>query len=155
MRTLLSHRLLIACVAIVLFATAGFIAWRSLSSPTPPQATCGDIVLRLDLGGSGQPIGKNAQQVEDCFYHAFQHCAAQTINVHFMGVDTGSNTIYWPTMQGNTCRVFAQYSSYGLVSNANQTQTDTCQGVTRKNGGLLFLQCGTRGDFFLAPAGKS
>ena len=152
MLKLFSNRLLLigSLAAIVLLTAAGFLTWHILNlPPTPPQATCGRVGLLA--GGPPQPYNKDAQQSEDCFYHAYQNCAAVTLDVHYMGTDTGADTIYWPDRQDNTCRIIAQFSSYGLVSSANRTETDTCQGLTRKNGGLLFLQCGSSGDIFIPP----
>jgi hypothetical protein len=152
MLKLFSNRLLLigSLATIVLLIVAGIITWHIINlPPAPPQATCGEVALFA--GGSPQPYNKDAQQSEDCFYHAFQNCAAVTLDVHYMGVDTGSDTIYWPDRQGNTCRLIEQFSSYGLVSSANRTETGTCQGLARKNGGLLFLQCDGSGDIFIPP----
>ena len=152
MLKLFSNRLLLigSLATIVLLTVTGIITWHILSlPPTPPQATCGEVALFA--GGTPQPYNKNAQQSEDCFYHAFQNCAAVTLDVHSMGVDTGSDTIYWPDKQNNACRIIEQSSSYGIVSSANHTETDICQGLARKNRGLLFLQCGTSGNVFIPP----
>ena len=152
LRNVRSHRSLfipICAGIVVLLLAAGLLTWHFLSQPpTPPQATCGDVVFLQ--GRLRQPLNKDAPQVELCFYHAYQQCAAVTINVGEHGTDTGDSTTYWPAKQGNTCRIIAQYSTFGLVSSANLTETGTCQGVVHKNGGLLLLQCGTSGDVFVA-----
>jgi len=151
MRKLFSNRPLIITVcaaAIILLAAAGFLTWQRLTAlPTPPTATCGTIGQML--GGPQQPSGKATQQSEDCFYHAYQRCAAMTLVVHVMGTDTGSDSIYWPVMQGNACHIIGLFTSYGLVSNANHIETDTCQSVIQKNGGLLFLNWSTGGNSFI------
>lgn len=141
---------IIICAGLaVLLLAAGLLTWHFLSQPpTPPQATCGYVTFLQ--GRLQQPLNKDAPQVEQCFYRAYQRCAAVTIYVGEHGVDTGDGTTYWPTMQGNTCQIIAQYSTYGLVSSANHTETSTCQGVVQKNGGLLFLKCDNNGDVFVA-----
>ena len=156
MRALVSNRPLFITVlaaAIILLATAGFFTWQRITAPpTPPTATCGTIGLML--GGSQQPSGKSSQQSEDCFYHAYQRCAAMTLDVHIMGTDTGADSIYWPVKQGNSCHIIGVFTSYGLVSSANHTETDTCQGLIRKNGGLLFLNWNSGGNSFIPPASQ-
>ena len=133
---------------LVLAAAASLLAWHSLTQPpTPPQATCGTVVFLQ--GGTPQPVSNNVQQVERCFYHAYQQCAAMTMEVSEHGVDTGISTVYWPHRQENTCQIIAQSSSFGLVGSANSTETETCQSVILKNGGLLFQRCSNSSDVFI------
>lgn len=135
---------------VVLAAAASLFAWHALTQPpTPPQATCGTIYFIA--GPTPQPISKNVQQVEGCFYRAYQQCAARTMEVNVTAVDTGTRTVYWPHQQDNTCQIIAQSSSFGDVSPANAaTKTDTCQSVIPKNGGLLFQHCSNSSDMFIA-----
>lgn len=138
----------ICASVIVLFVLGGFLAWHYLSQPpTPPTATCGDIAYLQ--GGPPQPLTKNVAQIEQCFYHAYQQCAAISMIVSEHGTDTGGSTVYWPFKQGDTCRVIALYSTFSPVPAGNHTETDTCQGVIQHNGGLLFQQCGNSGDVFI------
>lgn len=141
--------LTICLSALVLAAAASLFAWHALTQPpTPPQATCGSVIFLQ--GRAPQPVSKDVQQVEDCFYHAYQQCVAKTMGVSEHGVDTGSSALYWPYQQGHTCQIIVQSSSFGLVGSANSTETETCQSVIRKNGGLLFQRCGNSGDVFIA-----
>lgn len=138
------------CLSVLILAAAtSLFVWHALTQPpTPPQATCGAILQ----SGPPQAVSTDAhmQQVESCFYHAFQQCVARTMEVSENRVDTGSDTLYWPHLQGNTCQIIVQSSSFGPGSD-NSTKTETCQGVIPKNGGLLFQRCGKSGDgFFLA-----
>ena len=134
---------------IVLFILGGLLAWHYLvQDPTPPTATCGDIAYLQ--GGPPQPITKNVAQIEQCFYHAYQQCAAVNMMVSEHGVDTGASTVYWPVKQGYACRIIAKFSSFTPGQSGNHIDTETCQGVIQKSGGLLFQQCGSDGDVFIA-----
>ena len=141
--------LTICLSVLVLAAAASLFTWHALTQPpTPPQATCGSVVFLQ--GGAPQSVSKDVQQVEDCFYHAYQQCVAKTMQVSEHGVDTGSSALYWPHQQGHTCQIIVESSSFGLVGSANSTETGTCQSVIPKNGGLLFQRCGESGDVFIA-----
>lgn len=134
---------------LVLAAAASLLVWHSLSQPLPPpRATCGNVIFLQ--GGTPKPVSHNVQQVEHCFYRAYQQCAAMTMLVSKHGVDTGTSTLYWPHQQENTCQIIAQSSSFGLVGSANPAETETCQSVIPKDGGLLFQRCGNGSDVFIA-----
>ena len=144
--------LAIGLSVLVLAAAASLFVWhartRPPTPPTPPQATCG-VILQ---SGPPQAVSTDAQRqhVERCFYHAFQQCVARTMQVSENRVDTGSDTLYWPQLQGKTCQILVQSSSFGPGSDTSP-ETETCQGVIPKNGGLLFERCGQSGDsVFLA-----
>src|SRR5215469_16152551 len=147
-----SHRrffLAIGLSVIVLAAAASLFVWHALTQPpTPPRATCGAI---LQIGPpSAVSTHAQRQQVERCFYHAFQQCAARTMEVSENRVDTGSDTLYWPHRQGKTCQIIVLSSAF-VPGQDTSTETETCQGVIPKNGGLLLQRCGKSGDgFFLA-----
>ena len=136
--------LLICLSALVLVAAASLLTWHFLTQPpTPPQASCGTLAFPQD--SSAKP---HLQQVEQCFYHAYQQCAAMTMQVSQRGVDSGSTSVYWPQKQGNACQIIVESTSYNLVR-GDTTSTQTCQGVIPKEGGLLFQGCSTSGDVFI------
>ena len=149
-RTGRSHRRLFltgGLSLVVLAVAVSLLAWHILTQPPiPPQATCGTI--NFGAGPTPQPIGNNAQSVEQCFYHAYQQCAARTMEVIFFAVDVGTRTVYWPEQQGQACQIIAQSSHVGIGPPA--TNTETCQSVIPKNGGLLFQQCSHSSDMFIA-----
>ena len=58
------------------------------------------------------------QQVESCFYRAYQQCAAMTMEASEMGVDTGSSrAVYWPHRQGITCQIIVQSTDDSVCVN--------------------------------------
>lgn len=123
--------------------------WYSLTRPpVPPQATCGSVTFLQ--GREQSPVSKDAQQVESCFFHAYQHCTAMSMTVTDMGVDAGTSTTYWPHQQDGTCQIITQSSSHNLVMGNSSPETTTCQKMLPQKGGLLFQHCDNSGDTFIA-----
>ena len=139
---------IISLSILILVIVAGWLTWHLLTQlPTPPQATCG--TLTAPGGSSAQP---HTQQVEDCFYRAFQHCDSMSIQVIKRGTDASSTTFYWPQKVGNGCQIITLSNSYTLTR-GDTSSTETCQGVIPKDGGLLLQQCNTSGAILINQYG--
>ena len=147
--TRLNRLIFLIVIIVIIFVVLGsLLVWHSFTQPpTPPQATCGTVIFLQRL--PTHPVSKDAQQIENCFSHAYQQCTATTMKVSEQGVDTGDQTIYWPHQQGDACQIIAQSSSFGIVGNANSTKTETCQAMIYRSNGILIEGCSSGNDKFI------
>lgn len=119
-------------------------------TPTPPQQ-CGSIHMTTGLPNS---IDASAGQVETCFWQAYQHCQAATMNLTAMGVDAGSIRAFTITPNGSACTVQDTIQYYVIPKGNGPAHTYTCTGLAQpKQGGLLFTACGADGDVAVPAPG--
>jgi hypothetical protein len=158
---LLSIWLLLALVSTGL-AACGYSDSNPGSSPsTQPQAQvthsptqvtpsqtqvqkCGSV---QGLGSLEAPVGvSGAEQVENCFWRAFQQCHPATLV--FITSSPGMTLTRTFTISNNngTCSV-SDARQQRIASNPpSAAGTYTCAGLTQQPGELLFSACGQDGD---------
>jgi hypothetical protein len=117
-----------------------------LNSQTTARA-CGEVRTL----GPNPPREAAALQAEDCFFQAFQQCQAATLTVTMAGVDAGTINNFAVEKQGDNCRITGSVVRYVVPRPTPVPEQFICQGLTRKNGGLLFTACGAQGDI-VVPA---
>jgi hypothetical protein len=117
-----------------------------LNSQTTARA-CGEVRTL----GPNPPREAAALQAEDCFFKAFQQCQAATLTVTMAGVDAGTINNFALEKQGDNCRITGSVVRYVVPRPTPVPEQFICQGLTRKNGGLLFTACGAQGDI-VVPA---
>lgn len=117
-------------------------AAQSATATTPARA-CGIVQ------GSGrlqvEPTDMGAEQVEQCFWQAFQHCQPATLIFTIKDLNT------------TLTRTFTLHNAHGacVISDARQETTAgqphpsptiyTCAGLTRQPHALVFTACGQDG----------
>lgn len=143
----------ISSIIIFFCLCAGLVGWtwyaQAHSVPVPPKVSCGEVDTH---GGTMPPYSPDAGKVETCFYQAYQHCAAKTLVLHYMGVDTGDYQTFWPVSQKGTCGIAGVARTYGLVKSANGTSSFSCTSVRKEAGGLHIVGCAPDNADFLVPA---
>jgi hypothetical protein len=117
-----------------------------LNSQSSAQA-CGEVRTL----GPNAPRDAAALQAEDCFFQAFQQCQLATLTVTMSGVDAGTINRFAIEKQGDNCRISGSLVRYVVPRPTPMPEQFICQGLTRKNGGLLFSACGAQGDI-VVPA---
>ena len=147
--------LLVILILAVLILVAGIASYVFISraAAAPPSATCGTV--NTHPGGS-QAFNTGATSAENCFWNAYQHCTAMTLVVHYMGVDTGADSTFWPTQQNGSCTILGQTTSYSAnFGGSSQTSSFTCPSVIRQSdGSLRFPRCSgenSTGDMVAPP----
>ena len=117
-------------------------AW-SAAAPSPAAAhtlDCGTV----SLNGPTAPHDPGAASAESCLLDAYQACRYASL------------TVVSQTMDSRTTTVFSVGSSVGcgvMASNTTQfppaaprNSAFTCAAMSRRDGGLLFSDCGNTGD---------
>lgn len=117
------------------------------SSGSSSAVACGAVRML----GPNPPSDKAALQAEDCFFQAFQACQAATLAVTMMGVDAGTTNNFAIEAQGTGCRVTGNVVRYVVPRPTAVPEQFVCQGLSRKNNGLVFSGCGAQGDI-VVPA---
>lgn len=116
---------------------------------------CGSINV---TGPTGLQSPGQAQQDENCFYQAYQHCTPATLGATFMGVDAGSVDKFATAPAASGCAVKATVTHYIVPSNNTPTpQVYTCASLTQSSNGLT-LTCESLGTITIpsqAGAGTS
>lgn len=127
---------------IALLALAACGPSQGGGGPSKPQA-CGTVQIR----GNGQVVDTTkAQQSEDCFWQAYQHCQAATIIVTTIGVDSGITRTFTVIPNAGNCKVSDAEQSYVVPNHTGPLNLYTCASVQQVPGGLLFHSCGADGD---------
>jgi hypothetical protein len=149
----LSIGLLIALVSTGLAACGYNASGTSSTRSQPAQAThlpaqvqkCGIVqgLARLEV-----PVADNgAQQAENCFWQAFQHCRSATLV--FITTSVASALIRTFTIHNNqgACSI-SDARQLRVVPNqpSSAATTFTCTGLVQQQQGLHFLACGQDGD---------
>lgn len=126
---------------IALLGLAACVPSQSGGNPGKPQA-CGTVQIR----GNGQVVNATtAQQSEDCFWQAYQHCQAATLIVTTMGVDSGITRTFTVIANGGSCKVSDAEQNYVVPNHTGPLNIYTCASVQQSDG-LLFHSCGADGD---------
>jgi hypothetical protein len=158
---LLSIGLLIALVSVGL-AACGYQGSNPGSSPstqpqaqvthsptqvTPSQTQVQKCGIVQGLGSLEAPVGvTGAEQVENCFWQAFQHCHPATLV--FITSSPGMTLTRTFTIHNNngTCSVSDAMQQRIASNPPSPAGTYTCAGLTQQPGELLFSACGQDGD---------
>ena len=123
---------------------AGVLYSQTSSQNSGPGSAraCGEIRTL----GPNPPLEPAALQAEDCFFQAFQACQAATLSVTMAGVDAGTIDRFAVEPQAGGCRITGSVVHYVIPRPTAVPEQFTCQGLSRKNNGLLFSGCGSQGD---------
>jgi hypothetical protein len=105
---------------------------------------CGSVSV---LGGrvtSGDP-----QQVESCFYQAYQQCSPATMSATLSGVDAGTKHTF--SLQGfpGNCAIQDERQTFVVPRPSGPATTVSCAGLSDTGNGLLFSSCGAFGDILI------
>lgn len=144
-------------ITLIVVLTAGSFALVHAWNPAPTAPSCGSLSLPLN-GQAQYAVGvdnASASQIEQCFIQAYQHCQARSLNVTWMGVDSGSKSIFTIEKQGNACQISQSSQGY-VVGFTNQRPPDihTCQGIVQSANALTIKQCQGNGEVVI-PRGES
>ena len=120
---------------------------RSPTQVTLSQTQVQKCGIVQGLGSLEVPVGvTGAEQVENCFWQAFQHCHPATLV--FITSSPGMTLTRTFTISNNngTCSV-SDARQQRIASNPpSPAGTYTCAGLTQKPGELFFSACGQDGD---------
>ena len=126
---------------IALLGLAACSPSQTGGNPSKPQA-CGTVQIR----GNGQVVDTTkAQQSENCFWQAYQHCQAATLIVTTIGVDSGITRTFTVIPNNGSCKVSDAEQSYVVPNHKGPLNIYTCASVQQSDG-LLFHSCGADGD---------
>lgn len=121
--------------------------------PTPlsqPSAVQGTDCGRVEMVGKGLFDDPRNAAALDCFWQAYQACAAvgnAQLFVDQRFFETSANRIFRLDGTSGTCAVSEELRAYGLMANTPQISMFPCTGLTRDSGGLHILACDSDGDF--------
>jgi hypothetical protein len=157
-----AYRVIACLIWLPILALAGCGGGaRATSVPPPttaPTATvataraqdCGTIEIRVNQVTDAPA----AQQATDCFWQAYQQCAAvgqATLAEAVTGVDTVTRRIFTADGAGGTCHLREEIE-FRVVPAAPTARTNTCTGLMRSaDGRLQFLACGDDGNPVVPP----
>lgn len=117
---------------------------------TGPTTNCGQV----HVAGPGLQNPTQAQQNANCFYQAYQHCSAATLEASFMGIDTGADHKLVTIASGNGCAVQDTMTRYQVPSAATPTpQVYTCTSVKQTATALVLDNCGDLGTVSIPVTG--
>lgn len=153
----LSIGLLVALVSTGL-AACGYNGSTQGGAPSQPttQAThlpaqvqkCGTVEgsarLEVPVTDSG------AQQVEDCFWQAFQHCRPATLVFIMTSVDTALIRTFTIRNNQGTCSITDAKQLRVVPNKPSAARTYSCTGLVQQPGDLRFFSCGEDGDVVVA-----
>ena len=109
--------------------------------PQPGSQDCGSVSV---LGGHVTSAG--AQQVENCFYQAYQQCSPATMVASLSGVDAGTRHSF---SLSNGCVISDSAQNFVAPRPPGPATVVTCAGLSNTGSGLLFSSCGSYGDVFV------
>jgi hypothetical protein len=99
--------------------------------------------LKVPIADSG------ANQAENCFWHAFQHCNPATLVYILGGID--ASLIRTFTIHNETVKcLLLDAKQQRIVPNPPSVpETYICAGLVQQPNGLYFYACGKDGDIFV------
>jgi len=140
-------------IALLLVEALAACGSATLSSPTPtptPKA-CGTVAMLI----TGRLIDQAAaEQVENCFWQAYQHCQAASMQVTTMGIDAGTIRIFTVESRGASCQVTDMVHTYVAPNHTGPVMIYPCSGVTQQAVGLLIAGCGNDGNVVVPAMGS-
>lgn len=107
---------------------------------------CGIVqgLARLEV-----PVADNgAQQVENCFWQAYQHCNPATLEFITTSVDTALIRTFTIHDNQGTCSITDARQLRVMPNQLSAVKTFTCTGMVQQQG-LRFLSCGEDGNVFV------
>jgi hypothetical protein len=150
----LSTGLLMAVVSVGLAACGynGSDQGRTSSTQSPAQVThsqaqvqkCGVV---QGLGSLKlQPSDTGAEQVENCFWQAFQHCHPATLFFIRSGVGAVLTFTFTIHNVNGTCSISYMKQQRVVPNPPSAARTSTCTGLVKQVRALRFTACGQDGD---------
>jgi hypothetical protein len=117
------------------------VVWQALGHE------CGSVGTSVaGIASSG------ATQAEACFFHAYQHCTAATLNASITKVDFGASYRFVIEPYGFTCVVGAIWTERSRPLLSGIPQLGYCGSVQLDAKGLHVLGCQGIGDVFVPGA---
>src|SRR5262249_41831549 len=114
-------------------------------TPSPAQVQqCGVVQgpgsLKL------QPSDTGAEQAENCFWQAFQHCHPATLIFIRGGVDAVLMLTFTIHNVNGTCSISYTKQQRVVANPPSVARTSTCTGLVKQVQALRFTACGQDGD---------
>ena len=130
----------VTATSIPLSATA-----EQSTAPTSSLSSenqCGNINLT--------PSGKlrdttNVQQIENCFWQAYQQCRSVSLTLTFIGTDTVSKHTFSLTQQNGSCLISDVVQGSFIGASTSQQDTYICTRLEDSETALHFVNCGDEG----------
>jgi hypothetical protein len=133
----------IGIILLFLVACCNLPSW-----PTVVWQTLGHECGSVGTGVAGT-ASSGATQAEACFFHAYQHCTATTLNASITDVDFSANYRFVIEPYGFTCAVGAIWTSRGHTLFNGIPEIGYCGSVRLETNGLRVLGCQGVGDVFV------
>jgi hypothetical protein len=140
--------LLIAIISTGLVACVSSSGSAQNSTPTPPATAqkCGQV----QIGPNGALLNAaKVQQIENCFWQAYQHCQPASIIYWRSSVDTGVIRTFSTENKNGKCVLSDAMQHYMAPNPSSLPQTYTCTGMTLQSDGLHVTSCGEDGDIII------
>jgi len=145
----------IAFISIALVACAYSGAHQGISLSTQPSAQvvntpasvqkCGIVQgpgsLKVPIADSG------AEQAENCFWHAFQHCHPASLISIIGGIRVSLIRTF--TIHNESSRCSISDTKQQRSASNSPSETYICAGLIQRPNGLNFYACGKDGDVFV------
>ncbi len=136
---------------LVVLVVVGLLFAYTYNKGTTAQATpkaCGTVIMHSTgspaFGTPHHPV----QEVTNCFWQAYQHCQAASMQLTFMGVDAGVQHLFTIQKQGSTCALTDGAQSYNIGMHSTPT-TFACTSVAMGWDGMHITGCKNEGTFVI------
>ncbi len=117
-----------------------------VNSPASVQK-CGIVQgpgsLKVPIADSG------AEQAENCFWHAFQHCRPATLVYLLGGVEVSLIRTFTIHNESSKCSISDTKQQRTIPNPPSVAETYICAGLIQRLNGLSFYACGKDGDVFV------
>ncbi|MBA2287752.1 MAG: hypothetical protein H0W02_19945 [Ktedonobacteraceae bacterium] len=149
------RRLLIIVGVTLLLTVGGNALWivTHLPPPTPPQGKqCGSIA-HTEYPPPKVSDEPASVQVIQCFWNAYQHCQAATIDLSYTEIDSGSDHTITIEKSGQQCLLF----NAGVSGNNEDVYHAIflCSTMTRQADGLHVSGCSGQDPYVISPVSIS
>lgn len=115
--------------------------------PPAPVQNCGIV---QGLGSLKVPVADSgAKQVENCFWHAYQHCHPATLIYISGGVDPAFTRTFTIHNETGKCSISDAKQQRIVPKPLSVAETYICAGLIEWPNGLNFYACGKDGDIFV------
>jgi hypothetical protein len=138
---------------------------QETATSIPPSATAEQSTVTTSSLGSGNrcgninltPSGKlrdttNVQQIENCFWQAYQQCRPVSLTLTFIGTDMVSKHTFSLTQQNGGCLISDVVQGSFIGQPTPQQDTYTCTQLEDSETALHFVNCGDEGTIDIPHA---
>jgi hypothetical protein len=124
------------CLSIVAGGGSAQACFQVLGQ-TPPSQQCGTVSVL-----NGHVTSSGAQQMESCFYQAYQQCSPAGLLFTDAQIDAGTKYEFQVQSNGGFCSIIEGVQHYTLpIPPGQPPKLGSCVGVTQTPSGLLFIAC--------------